>query len=263
MSSDCHDNDPRFVEYYASESATAAAGARSAGIMRAVLRMRARFGDEINDLLVGDIGCNAGTQSRCWLGEGHRVRGIDISRELVMLARQRNADFGSKAEFDVGSATSLPWDSSQFDVCLLPELLDDWRSCLMESIRVLKPGGTLFVSTTNVLCPRQQEFTLPLYSWYPNWAKKICVRKALTDAPRLANFATYPAVHWFSPYSLKRFLSDHEVDGFDRFDVIDVSGRGAVARILLASIKTVSVLRFIGHVLTPATIVIGRKRSVA
>ena len=264
MSGDCHDNDPRFVEYYASESATATAVERSIGIMRAVLRVRAGFGDNVNDLLVGDIGCNAGTQSRCWLSEGHRVRGVDISRDLIALARQRNADFESRARFDVGSATSLPWDSAQFDVCLLPELLehvDDWRSCLAESIRVLKPGGTLFVSTTNVLSPRQQEFTLPLYSWYPSWMKKICVRKALTDAPQLANFATYPAVHWFSPYSIRKFLSEHDVDGFDRFDVVDMSGRGALTRALLASVKALPVLRFIGHVLTPATIIIGRKRT--
>ena len=263
MHDSAHDNDPRFVDYYAHESLTEKATQRANGILRAVLRMRARLGDRGDDLLVADIGCNAGTQSRCWLAEGHRVSGIDISRDLVELARQRNAAYGDRAQFDVASATALPWAAGKFDVCLLPELLehvDDWQSCLDEAIRVLKPGGSLYLSTTNVLCPKQQEFTLPLYSWYPGWAKKICERKALTDSPQLANFASYPAVHWFSPYGLKTYLAARGVRAFDRFDLIDPTGRGAAPRAILAAVR-LPPLRFLGHVLTPSTTLFGRKEG--
>ncbi len=264
MHDSAHDNDPRFVKYYAAQSLTDKAAERAAGIMSAVLRTRARLGDAVEDLLVADIGCNAGTQSRCWLERGHRVRGIDISRELVDLATQRNAQFGARAQFGVASATALPWEDEQFDVCLLPELLEhveDWQAVVNEAVRVLKKGGALFLSTTNVLCPRQQEFALPLYSWYPGWVKKICVEKARTTRPQLANFATFPAVHWFSPYGLKRYLDRLGVDGLDRFDLIDSAGRGQAVVAALATVRALPPLRFAAHVLTPSTIIFGRKRS--
>ena len=75
------------------------------------------------------------------------------------------------------------------DVCLLPELLEhvaDWQSCLKEAPRVLRSGGLLYLSTTNVLRPRQEEFNLPLYSWYPGPLKRYCERLAMTTRPALA-----------------------------------------------------------------------------
>ena len=175
-----------------------------------MIRERARRGVATSALKVADIGCNTGTQSRVWLETGHTICGLDISRELIELARSRNAAFGDSASFSVGTATRLPWPDETFDVCLLPELLEhveDWESCVLEAVRVLRSGGTILLSTTNVLCPIQQEFTLPCYSWYPGWLKRKVVRRAVSGSPHLANYATYPAVHWFSVYGLSRYLA--------------------------------------------------------
>ena len=256
-------NDPRFVDYYAEQSMSEETAQRSTGIMNTVLRIRSENGDSVDDLLVADIGCNAGTQSRQWLNAGHRVSGIDISADLIELARTRNSDFAHKSAFEVGSATELPWESGRFDVCLMPELLEhveDWHRCLSEGIRILKPGGSIFLSTTNVLCPFQNEFTLPLYSWYPAWLKRHYVRKALSDAPHLANFASYPAVHWFSPYSLKRALNAMNVDARDRFDMIDTTGRPALARAAVAMARALPPIRLLGHCMSVSTMLLGRKR---
>lgn len=263
---DAHANDPRFVAYYEAASATERAHARAASIMATVLRVRRERGFETAALAVADIGCNAGTQSRCWLEAGHRVSGIDISRDLVELARERNEPYAARADFQVGSAARLPWSDHSFDVCLLPELLehvDDWASCLSEAARVLRPRGSLYLSTTNVLCPVQQEFSLPLYSWYPGWVKKRFVQRAMTDSPQLANFASYPAVHWFSPYRLKRFLENLSVEALDRFDVVDLGAQSQLGRLALYCIRGVRLLRLIGHVLTPSTVLIGFKDASA
>lgn len=262
MPQSSHDNDPRFVEYYTNASVTERAVTRAKGIMSAVMRARSQAGAPTDDLLVADIGCNAGTQSRCWLEQGHRIRGLDISGDLVALASERNREFGRRATFEVGSATSLPWPDATFDVCLLPELLEhveDWESCLSEAVRVLKLGGSIYLSTTNVLCPVQQEFDVAFYSWYPRWAKRRIVHRALTTSPELANFATYPAVHWFSPYSLKKILSLAGVNALDRFDLIDLSRHSRPVRLLVEALRRVPPLRFIGHVLTPSTTLLGTK----
>lgn len=262
MTQDLHRNDPRFVKYYEQESASERARLRAAGTMGAVLRARRQAGVAMERLHVADIGCNAGTQSLCWLEQGHSVKGVDISRDLVAVARERNARFGERAAYEVGSATQLPWADDTFDVCLLPELLEhveDWQSCVNEAVRVLKPNGSLYLSTTNVLCPMQQEFNLPLYSWYPGWLKRHYVKRSLTTSPELVNFASYPAVHWFSAYGLKSYLAARGVTALDRFDLIDTDGRGTVARLVVRAVRSLPPLRLAGHFLTPSTVLVGMK----
>lgn len=257
-----NNNDPRFVKYYEEASATEDSTQRARRLMNTLLRARQDNGLSIHSLSVADIGCNAGTHSRCWLENSHRVNGIDISEKLINIAMERNRQFGVLANFEVGSATSLPWPDQQFDVVLLPELLehvDDWRSCISEAIRVLKPGGSLFLSTTNRLCPIQQEFDLPLYSWYPQRLKSYCTKLAITSKPYLVNFTTFPAIHWFSPYQLRAHLRNLGVSAVDRFDLIDINHRTLLAKALITAIRSAPPLRFMAHVLTPYTFLVGHK----
>jgi 2-polyprenyl-6-hydroxyphenyl methylase/3-demethylubiquinone-9 3-methyltransferase len=150
------------------------------------------------------------------------------------------------------------------NVCLVPELLEhvvEWTECLGEFARILKPGGILFLTTTNKLCPSQQEFTLPLYAWYPGPLKRYFERLAVTTRPRLANFAKYPAVNWFSFYSLRTALTKLGFHCMDRFDVMDLSEKGTIGNLIVAAIRTIPLCRFLAHVMTPGTIVVAVKRA--
>ena len=131
-----------------------------------------------------DVGCGAGAQSKFWLEFGHRHPGIDINRPLIDLACARADHLGSAARFDAGTATQMPVPAASIDACLLPDLLEhvaDWRGCLDEAARVLRSGGLMYINTSSKLCPRQQEFDLPLYSWYPGLVKHYFERRSLTD----------------------------------------------------------------------------------
>lgn len=111
------------------------------------------------------------------------ARAINISAPLIDLARQRAADARLDARFIVGSADRPPLPDASFDTVLVSELLEhlpQWQSCVDEAVRLLRPGGVLYVSTTNVLCPVQQEFTLPLYSWYSRAIKRRGERMSVT-----------------------------------------------------------------------------------
>ncbi len=177
---------------------------------------------------------------------------------------RRAAEQGLAVKFEVGTATALPWDDRTMDVCLLPELLEhvaDWQSCVNEAVRVLRPRGLLYLSTTNVLCPKQQEFNLPLYSWYPGALKRYFERLAVTTRPAIANHAKYPAVNWFSFYRLRDFLEPLGFHCLDRFDLINTAGKAALTRAVIRLVRQVSVLRFLGHMATPSTYLVAVKSA--
>lgn len=148
------------------------------------------------------------------------------------------------------------------DVCIAPELLEhvaDWQSCLDEFVRILRPGGVLYLSTSNVLCPVQQEFDLPLYSWYPAPLKRRYERLAVTTRPELVRHAKYPAVNWFSFYGLRRELSHRGMRSMDRFDFIDSASRSRLKCLAATVIRSLPPVRLLAHIATPNTMVVAVK----
>jgi 2-polyprenyl-6-hydroxyphenyl methylase/3-demethylubiquinone-9 3-methyltransferase len=231
---------------------------RFRSIRQAVLRLVKRENYASGPLEVLDVGCGAGTQSILWAEAGHHVHALDVNQPLLDLGMQRAASSGHVIDFRLGSASDLPWPDQSMDVCLVIELLEhvrEWQGCLEESARVLKPGGILFLTTSNKLCPIQQEFNLPFYSWYPAGIKRYCERLALTTRPQLANFAKYPAVNWFSFYSLRRMMAARGFHCLDRFDAMDLDGKSGVQKFAASLIRRNSACRWLAHVATPGTMI--------
>jgi len=257
-----HSTRQEFLDYYANESLGQQTRDRFQRIRDTVMRfIRGRYGEKVCDVL--DVGCNTGTQCLLWAELGHRVHGLDVNEGLLELARARSEQAGRDIEFKLGTAAALPWPDNSMDVCLAIELLEhvaDWEDCLTEFARVVQPGGVIFLTTSNKLCPLQNEFRLPLYSWYPGPIKRWCERLAVTTQPWLANYATYPAVNWFTFTQLKRALDRLGFDSLDRFDTTDVSTKGAVGRAIVAGARSVNGLRWLAQFATPSTFVLAVKR---
>lgn len=229
-----------------------------------MLRLHKEFSDSAGPLDVLNVGCGAGTECQIWAELGHSVTGIDISEPLVQLARRRASEQGINIHFDVGSALSLPYANSTFDVCLIPQLLEhvtDWQKCLDEGARVLRPRGLIYVSTTNVICPIQNEFTLPLYSWYPNFVKRRCEKLAVTTHREWVSHTAYPAIHWFTFRQLKEFLATKGMTCFDRFDLAKEEKASRFRQLAFHLIKQLPPLRAAAYLLIDGTILAGVKTS--
>jgi 2-polyprenyl-6-hydroxyphenyl methylase/3-demethylubiquinone-9 3-methyltransferase len=255
-----HTSHDQFYKYYKEASISARALGRFRAIRDTIVRLHP--GLLKNTCAVADIGCGAGTQSLLWAELGCNVHGLDVNEPLVELGRLRTAEAGYNIDFRVGSAVALPWPDASMQVCLAVELLEhvaDWQRCLLEFSRVVAAGGVLYVSTSNALCPFQQEFTLPLYSWYPAALKKYCERLAVSTRPQLANYAKYPAINWFTFYQLRDFLRGQGFDCYDRFDLVDPSRKGIVSKTLLWSIREFRLLRFLAYVATEGTAILAVK----
>jgi ubiquinone/menaquinone biosynthesis C-methylase UbiE len=76
------------------------------------------------------------------------VTGIDLSPEMLDLARQRAVDLGRDVELHEGDAQMLPFGDGSFDtvVCTLSLCnIPDPAKAIAEMHRVLRPGGRLLL----------------------------------------------------------------------------------------------------------------------
>lgn len=93
-----------------------------------------------------DAGCNTGEATREFAKRADYTAGVDFDPASVEAARQANPG----VDFAVATLEALPFDDARFDtaVCLdVLEHVDDDLAALNELHRVLRPGGTLILTT--------------------------------------------------------------------------------------------------------------------
>jgi 2-polyprenyl-6-hydroxyphenyl methylase/3-demethylubiquinone-9 3-methyltransferase len=100
-----------------------------------------------------DVGCGAGLLSEALAREGAKVAALDLSPELVDIAKLHLLESGLTVEYRLQSVESIADEMpGAFDVVTCMELLEhvpDPQSILDACAKLLKPGGKLFVSTLN------------------------------------------------------------------------------------------------------------------
>ncbi|MDO8622870.1 MAG: class I SAM-dependent methyltransferase [archaeon] len=96
-----------------------------------------------------DLGCGSGLYVKKLKQKGAKIKGIDISKELIAIAKKSFP----KIEFKVGTISKkLPYKTGEFDIvlgALVMHYLDNWNFTLKEIKRVLKPKGIFIFSTEN------------------------------------------------------------------------------------------------------------------
>lgn len=95
-----------------------------------------------------DVGCGTGYGSRFLHDLGNEVSSIDVSEDAIGHARKNYAG----PEYIKSSAENIPFPDEIFDAITAFEVIEhvpDPYKALLEMHRVLKSGGSLFISTPN------------------------------------------------------------------------------------------------------------------
>jgi len=94
-----------------------------------------------------DFGCGTGIYAKLLTSMGAKVKGFDISKEMLEIAKKENPTLDLKE----GSGYKIPFDE-KFDIvvsALTVHYLKDWNKMFREVARVLKRGGIFVFSTGN------------------------------------------------------------------------------------------------------------------
>jgi ubiquinone/menaquinone biosynthesis C-methylase UbiE len=133
------------------------------------------------EVRVLDAGCGTGRMSRYVADRGCRVEGVDLSSNMVAMARRDHGDL----VFTVGSLTDLPYPDDQFAGVML------WYSIIHtphsgqqqifdEVARVLRPGGHVLVGF------QAGEGTRDVAQAYRRFGHEILLERHLYTADQVA-----------------------------------------------------------------------------
>lgn len=107
----------------------------------------------ITNGLALEVGPGPGYLGLEWLKltEGTRLTGLDLSADMIAVARRNAAEYGftGRAEYVESSGARIPFDDNTFDAVFSNGSLHEWSDALRtlaEIWRVLKPGARVFLS---------------------------------------------------------------------------------------------------------------------
>lgn len=166
-----------------------------------------------------DLGCGSGWLAILASEDGLDGYGVDRNKGAIQYAQITAKERNTSAAFTVGDAENIPYPDNHFDIGCAVSLFEhilDWGSALEEAVRTLKPGGVLYLSTTNKLHPVSAECPrLPFYPWLPYGARYWIQKKRFGD--QVDSFMDY---HMFTVGSLRDKLADMGLSAYDLVELL-------------------------------------------
>jgi SAM-dependent methyltransferase len=117
-----------------------------------------------------DVACGSGRFTIKAAQRGHRMWGLDITKEAIIAAREETKRLGLDAvSFLEGDMTNMPFSDDRFDFVFCPRFsinavatFSKRRIAIQEMLRVVKPGGLVYIESFNKLYAGRGKIYLPI-----------------------------------------------------------------------------------------------------
>jgi len=126
------------------------------GLLLHINRLRYRYFhgvlEDPKGMKILDVGCGGGFLAEAFASDGANVYGLDLSPNSLQTARDHAGKKGLCLRVVSGRAECLPYASGVFDAVVLADVLEhleDFKTAIAESSRVLRQGGFLLYETVN------------------------------------------------------------------------------------------------------------------
>jgi 2-polyprenyl-3-methyl-5-hydroxy-6-metoxy-1,4-benzoquinol methylase len=154
------------------------------------LRPIRKFKNIASETEILEIGTGTGWFPLLCKLRGLRCKGLEISPQLIELARKTGRHYGIEPDIELGNLEDYPLRHNFYDVVIASsvfEHVEDWRTGVRRVYETLKPGGVLFFESTNKFSFTSGEYTgIPLYGWMPNsWRYALRKKVHGTDIMKL------------------------------------------------------------------------------
>ena len=185
------------------------------------LRAIRQFKEITPETEILEVGTGTGWFPLLCKQDGLRCKGLEISPQLIDVAREIGQRYGIEPDIELGNLEDYILPAEHYDVVLASsvfEHVEDWRTGIYKLWKTLKPGGLLYFESTNKFSFVSGEYLgVPLYGWLPNsW--RYGLRK-LVHGPDIMKLGI--DFHQFRQGTLRK---EFEKVGFSKiYDRVDVA----------------------------------------
>jgi len=195
--------------------------------------------------------------------QGYDIKGIEISHQLIDLARHNAAKAGANIDVSLGNIETLDIGDNEYDAIIASsvfEHVERWEPALERVYRALKPGGVFWFDSTNKFSFVSGKYAFPLYGWLPDsWRFRLRRWKQGDDIMKLGID--------FNQFTYRTLRRAFERVGFSAVDFIEFKDVAAIKtgaewkRRALRALKSLKPLKHLALVFVPATIFVCLKGS--
>lgn len=211
---------------------------------------------EVKGKKVLDVGCGNGGIAIAFAMNGAEVSGVEIEEELFNISKQHAQALNVSVDFEFYDGNILPFLDNTFDYAVSASVLehtDDPKYYLHEILRVVKPGGAIYLGFPNKWMPRETHTQLLFLSYLPKFAQPIYIKLFHRNPLEDNN------LHFYSYFDLKKIIKDGRF-GY-RWSIVEE--QGASQNVFKKIIK--SFLSLIGisyKAILPHILVVMRKEKI-